>query len=307
MISVVPKMHFSCWIDGQRYISQIPGVLVIEDLLLEQGATPVLIQADGHFDELRYLIPSPAARMNLQVRMQGHQFFEGFQASEGGTITIQKVEIEIDPNSIVDQNGNEFTGEVKAMAKRTSNVLYFSESRLFPQNHFVLNGNTTTLNLAGGLDVTLIDNDQNPLFLKENSIATLSVEIRGLEYKDIPETLEIIAYNSEKEQWERLGQIEKNGDRWHGSVLQLGRLLWGEPIKTQIAQVSVKSDEGFDMPNEMVMLSVEADNPMSFGFTDNDGLLRMHVPLERDFRLNSVSLCIGYFFSQEYSAVEEVS
>jgi len=53
-----------------------------------------------------------------------HEYFDGFDASEGGTIKIKDIEIEIGPNSIVDQDGNEFLGEVFAQANQTISVLY---------------------------------------------------------------------------------------------------------------------------------------------------------------------------------------
>jgi len=41
VISIVDKMHFSCVINGQRYVSQQPGFLIIENLTLEKGENPV--------------------------------------------------------------------------------------------------------------------------------------------------------------------------------------------------------------------------------------------------------------------------
>ena len=68
VISLKDNLSFSCKINGQEYFGE-DGVLLIEKLLLDKVGNSVLIQAEGYFDEVRYIIPSLGARMYIEVEM----------------------------------------------------------------------------------------------------------------------------------------------------------------------------------------------------------------------------------------------
>ncbi len=304
VISLFRDIHFSCVINDQEYFSDDPGILILEDLLLKKEGNVIIIKSEGYYDELRYIIPSSGARLYLEVRMNEQKYFEGFDAKEGGTIVINDIEISFDPNTIVDADGNEYEGEVKASANHTRSELYFTLSRSFTQNKFMLNGKNHTLNLLGGVDIILFDELLNPLFLKKDATVEFSFKVHTSENNVIPDNLEVLLYDNEEEVWQRIAQANKDGERWYGNLSDLGRLIWGVPYESRLAEIKCITENGNAVVNALVFLYTEYGNPMSIGYSDDKGILRIHVPVDESFILRSFELlCTGLFTSQEYSAV----
>jgi len=304
-ISLSRDVHFSCVINDHEYFSEIPGILIIEDLLLKKEGNMILIKSEGYYDEMRYVIPSPGARLYLEVRMSEHTYFGGFNAKEGGAIVIKDIELVFAQNSIVDAEGNDFEGEVRASAKHTRSELYVTESRRFPQNNFVLNGKNHTLNLSGGVDLMLIDDMMNPLFLKEDAMVEIGFKVFSSEGQQAPDLLEVLLYDQEDEEWKRIGHANKDGERWYGNLNELGRLIWGVPYESRLAEIKCITDIGDAVPNTFVFLYTEYGNPMSIGFSDGEGNLRIYVPVNEPFVLRTFEFCNSIFVSQEYSGVHD--
>ena len=79
----------------------------------------------------------------------------------------------------------------------------------------------------------LIDINKNPLYLKKDSIVKFNFSVNTLEHFNTPDILEVMLCNHEDEEWERMSPAMKDGDRWHGNLNELGRLIWGIPYKSK--------------------------------------------------------------------------
>lgn len=276
---------FTCTINDQVYSNDRPGVILIENLLLKKEGNLILIKSDEYFDETRYVIPSLGAHAYLEVDMTRLNSLANFNAKEGGAISLSRLEIEIAPNMIVDAQGNPYEGEVNVALKNTFSGAYSSQIRKFPQNLKTINDELTLLHFLDGYDLEIADQMMNPLFVKEGFSASFKIKIRDETNQTIPDILEMRHFDNEKSTWEKIGSVEKNGDWWTGTIYDFGKINVGTPYNCRPAQVKLITEEGLIVPNKFVLLTLGTSTPFSLGFSDNEGNIRIHIPLDKEFSL----------------------
>jgi len=294
---------FSCIIDGEEYFSQQSKILYVENLPFRESGYPIVLKAEGHFDEIRHIYPTEDGHINLHVQMRAEKFadLESFGASEGGTIKSSSVDITIDPYSLVDVSGNTYEGNVNVWARRVHGTYIFG-LRAFPHNQIIEDGQSSTMNTLGGVNLILRDEMMNPLFLKEGSFAKISYEISEEEV-DIPNDLEMRYFDKVNSEWRRLGIAEKEGEKWVGNVSELGMLICGIPHESRVAQLRFVTEGGVIIPNALISVYTKYKNHLGIGFSDSQGNLRIHVPIDQEFRLRHFIYATNSFHYKEYSNV----
>jgi len=305
MISTVNEVHFTCQIGGKEYVTEIPGLLILKDILLEKKYTPILIKSNGFFDELRYVMPAAGTRLMVEVYLKEKTYDSGFAAQDGGVFEVGEAKLTFAPNNFVDENGQEYLGQVNISAKDQGREMYYTTSRSHIQNNFEFEGKNATLNLVGGLDYSILDESLNPLFLKEDAVIQISIGVKIPDNANTPDVLEIIYYDEVEQTWKREVPAEKEGDLWYGNIRNIGSLIWGRIYETTMASVQLKLADGSNLPFAFVTVyTAERGFPLSFGFTDRSGIFRVPVPVHSDFNVNFISLCRESFDAKGYTAVE---
>ncbi len=311
IISVGEDIPFSCTIDNQTYTSLGGGTLLLKNISLERQGNSVLVQSDGYFDEIRYVIPRLGAHMHLEVALSRLKLnagycreLDGFNAKEGGRISGFSIDIDIEPNVIVDESGEIFEGEVNVFACNVFDGAYVSNIRRFPHNQYVENGVSKNQNIGGGLNIVLLDNSDNRLYLKKGMTANLQFKVQSAEQLGIPDKMDMMYYDFDNDDWKDMGTVEKEGEYWSGTVNNLGLIVWGTTYETRVAKIKLMTDEGVVVPNKYVWLFTELSTPHSLAFSDDEGYIKINVPIGAEFWMRTLELNgANVVKSQEYEIV----
>ena len=314
VISIGEDIPFSCLINNQSYTSDGSGILLIEQLLLDQQGSSIFIQSDGYYDEIRYVIPALNANLYLEVTMTRiipengiSKDIEGFNASDGGIVDAYKTIITFEPNTIVDEEGNLYEGEVNVFASYTYFAAFLHAIRRFPHNSYVEDRKHKTLNIVGGHNLLLRDEMMNPLYLKEGSSAEIRFKVPASSDVTIPDVLDMMAYDVESDKWISMGNAEKEGEEWTGHIDNLGIIAWGVAHESRIAQLKLVTEEGIIVPNKFVWLfTTDMEIPYSLTFSDSDGNVRIHVPIDKEYLVRIYEhQTPNFLLGKEYPIVEK--
>ena len=311
LISLNDDIPFSCIINDEEYFSESSGLLLIENLLLDLSGNFVLIKSEGYYDEIRYVVPALGAHLYMEVALIEIKILGGinrkfgqFSALEGGTISNFQIDIDIEPKSIVDGFGNLFEGDVGVFATNTFAGAYVSNIRLFPHNFFMEDDNTKILNIGGGLNMVLLDDSNNRLYLKEDSNAKISFELQSVDQAGLPEIVELMNYDIKTNMWMSMGTAEKEGEKWHGTMNDFGIIVWGVKYESRIAEIKLITNDGYPVPNKFVWLFTNLGTPTSLVFSDGEGIIRTHIPLGVEFRLSTIeNVTTPIVITKQYSIV----
>ena len=311
-VSIGVDMPFSCEVNGVEYSSYSGGIIIMKNLLLDRVGNLVIVKSDGYFDEIRYVIPRLGGHHHMEVQLSKineDNFYckelDGFKAEEGGVISSYKIVIDIEPNSIVDKEGNVFTGQVNVFACNIFNGAYVSHIRKFPQNYYVDNEVLKKVNVGGGINVLLLDNSDNRLYLKKGVVLNIQSEPQDPTQAGIPDEMNIIYFDEQTNTWEEKGLMEKDVDNvWKGQVDVLGMIVWGTSHQSKVAKIRFVSDEGLPIPNKYVWVLSELAPPLSRANTDKDGIAYVHIPLNQDFEILNLDIRgTNLFETKEFSAI----
>lgn len=311
VVSIGEDIPFSCLINNQIYTSEGSGILLIEKLILDKSGSSVLIQSDGYYDEIRYVIPSLNSNMHIEVTLTSiipnsniTKEIEGFNAKEGGTIDVYRSEISFEPNSLIDATGVTYEGEVNVFATDIFNGAYSFSIRRFPQNSFIEDRRHMTLNIVGGYNLLLRDEMMNPLYLKEGSSANIKFNYNGTPSIPIPDVLKMMTYDVDSDDWISMGSAEKDGEEWKGEIDNFGIITWGVEHESRIAELKLVTEEGVKVPNKFVWLYTDLETPFSMSFSDSDGNIRINVPVGVEFSIRTIERKLPHpVLSKEYSIV----
>lgn len=311
VVSIGEDIPFTCIINEEEYTSLGGGILLIQDLLMDKTGSTIRIESEGYYDEIRYVIPSIGANHHLEValtRIKSSNSYSSllgtFQSQEGTTLSKFKVEIDIPANAIEDGSGNLYEGQVNVYGCNLFSAAYFSNTLRFPTNSFEEDGVSKTHNIGGGFYIVLLDNLDNELYLKEGIELNIRFELQSAEQVGIKDVSELVYFDFEGNQWKSMGTITKEDEVWSGTVDKLGLVAWGTTYESRIASLTLKTDEGLIAPNKMVWVFGELNTPMTNAFSDNNGNVKLRVPVGVDFRVSSLDFNGNFVFAfNEYGTV----
>ena len=297
IVSIGEDKPFSCIINGKEYFSEETGILLLNNILLEKEGNSILVKSDGHFDEVRYVVPSLGAHLFLEVQLTETDntntggFVKkvyGFDTKEGGTISAFKIDIKIEPNTFLDAQGDAYDGKANIFFYSLFNTAYITNIRSFPQIHFVEDRKDNIFNLYGGVNIVVMDESMNPLFVKEGFSVDIDFDAFSTIF-DVPNILEIRYFDEHMGVWQNSEKAEKGEEKWKTTISDLGIIAWGISYESRPAEARLVTDEGVPIPNKFVWLSTGAyETATNIAFSDSEGKIRVHVPVGNDFSLSTV-------------------
>ncbi|MDF1696577.1 MAG: hypothetical protein P1U56_12125 [Saprospiraceae bacterium] len=306
VVTIKEDIPFTVTIDDQVFTSLGGGVLLMKNVLLSKMGSQVVVRSTGYFDEVRYVIPNLGANHHLEVELSKIKVessfcneFESFDAASGGVFSGFRVNIEIEPNAIVDAAGNIYDGTVRVFACNIFAGAYFSNNRKFPHHVTVQDGKFITQNIGGGLNIVMLDNLDNRLFLKEGVETKLSFELQNSEQVGLPDELDLTYYDFTENKWINIGAVVKQGDQWEGKLSHLGLVTWGPSFESKIARIRVSTEDGVVIPNKQIYLFTDLATPHCVAFTDNEGYCTIPIPLETSFTIRTFQSLGAFIFADK--------
>ena len=295
-----------CIINGESYSTNAEGLLLIKSILLNIKGQTITFKADDYIEEIKYIVPSLGANLNLSVQMSKYNEFAEFDAITGGEFIVGGSTFTIPPLSIVHSSSDIYSGPVKVMAFNRLSALYASLSNSYRHNLSLSEKEMlTALENYGGYDIRLEDNEGNELFLMKGKTIKATIEVKKIENNDIAEQFDVMHYDKNLEYWSLNNTALKVGDYWETSLSKFGKLMWAVPVFSQFAEVKALDTDGVPLKNTMLFVFTEYGNPLSLFHTDNDGIGRGYIPVNSEFRIRTFQLCENPVIDQLYAPITE--
>ena len=127
--------------------------------------------------------------------------------------------------------------------KNLFNSGFASQIRKFPQNAIINGTDVNVLHQMGGSQIDLRDEAMNPLFIRKDTLVPIKFKILNNSGDVVPDEIEMRRYDLGKDEWEILGEAEREGEFWYGSIDQFGQLIWGMPHPCRPAVIKTRYGE----------------------------------------------------------------
>lgn len=203
-----------------------------------QERTVVEIIAIGFFDGYRAFNPTSGGTQLLEVMMESKGTPINFSATSGSNLSSQGGVININPNSVMDQNGNPYSGTVTAYA-RFHNPSQSNFSKLMQGGDLAgenAAGETGVLSSQGFYSVEMEDNVGAKLNIKTGSTANFSIDIAASQIATAPSIIKLWSFDKTKGMWKEEGEATKSGNSYIGQVSHFS--AWN--MDTYNSRVTVK-------------------------------------------------------------------
>ncbi len=250
------------------------GVFIFKNVKLDPHGTYIKAEKESGYRFLGsdYVYPtSGIIHSYIQLIPTKHE--DGrFQASQGATINVKGGgKIIFSPNSIMDENENDFNGDVLVFAKRLStDDKKLGDKMPGELRGSRINGNTVVLSSFGMVAVQLFDEARNPLNLKANSTAKLISPITNAQLSDAPEEIPMWYFDEHQGLWIEEGTAMKIGNNYEADVAHFSWWNCDAPFPVVHLCVKVKYSDGTPANN----FEVHIENSLNAGrngYTDTEG------------------------------------
>ena len=250
------------------------GVFVFKNVKLDPHGTYIKAEREKGYRFLGsdYVYPTSGI-IHSYIQLIPTKNEEGsFQANQGATINVKGGgQIIFAPNSIMDENGNDFNGEVYVHAKRLST----DDNKLGDKMPGELrgsriNGNTVVLSSFGMVAVQLFDASRNPLNIKANTTAKLISPITNAQLNDAPAEIPMWYFDEDQGLWIEEGTATKVGNNYEANVAHFSWWNCDAPFPVIHLCVKVKYQDNTPAPNFEVHISSSLNSGRS-GYTDSEG------------------------------------
>ena len=233
----------------------------------------------------------------MEVVMVQASLPQTLDATLGGSITDGVGRVTIAANSLVDAQGNPFTGTAE-VSLTTFDPTVDSTRDSFPGDFAgLVGGEERPFESFGYLDVAVTGG--GPLQLATGSMATLDIPIPPSEIARAPDTIDLWYYDLSDGFWKRDGTATKAGDVYTGAVEHFSYWnadraydkfnLKGLVVTTGVRGVSGagRGGEESPLPGALVLCDGLDYSGRSRGYSDDNG--RFSVPV----RIASTVVCIA--------------
>lgn len=209
------------------------GVFRLNGIAAYKQLGYIKVEKTGYFLGSRSFVPMIGGN-RINIRMLSNAPVGNFNASTGGTVSAQGVEVTLAPGSIT-KNNAPYTGTVW-VSLRHINPLSDNFSEEMPGNLIgVQNNQSRALISYGMIAAELTDDNGQSLQIANGQTATVKFPIPTQQLSTAPATIDLWSFDEQKGYWKHEGTASRQGNEY-------------------ISQVSHFSFWNCDVPGEWIML-----------------------------------------------------
>jgi len=239
----------------------------------------------------KFVYPQKGNKTYLKVALIKKEIADNFDASAGGTVSIEGASLNFKANSIVNDITKEtYNGSVD---------VYFHQ--------YDIDDNLAGLSMPGdlrGVDaenniraltsfgmaaVELIGSNGEKLNLKENTTATLSIEAPNVAV--LPETMPMWYFNEVTGFWVEDGSCALQDGNYVSEVSHFSFWNCDAPFDLITVSGSIVNSAGLPIANAFVIIKVEGSGLSGTGYTNQFGEFTGKVPKDENLILSIVADC----------------
>jgi hypothetical protein len=231
------------------------------------------ITKDGFFEFEGGVRPSPNGEAMIMIALSEKTLLGTVDASAGGNVNGDGMDITVPANAVVDQDGNPVSGDVNVFANSISpDDPDFSNA--MPGGDFQAeddSGDDGSLTSFGAMNLGLEDSAGNDVDLSLG--VTVRLDIPASLQADAPATIDVWIMRNNR--WEVLGQATRDGNVYVFLLEEEGAINWDIFGRNAIVEGTVY-DFGAPVPNTEVTIG------QMNTFTDASGEYSAFVPSNRE-------------------------
>ncbi len=281
-------------LDNQSTTTDAFGVFRFKDIDLDPHGSFIKVAKDGYFLGSDVVYGGPEGTMYSRIMMISDEPTGTFDADAGGeTSIIGGGKIVFAPGSIVDAEGNNYSGTVKVSAHLISS----DDDHLYEKMPGALvgtneNGATVVLGTAGMVVAELHSSSGEKLNIKEGMTAEIRLPV-GENLTSAPGQIDLWSFDENKGLWIHEGKASKNGNEY---IAQVGHFsFWNCDLQYPLIKLKgrVLYEDGTPVKNAYINLQSQSLGAAG-GFTNAEGYFCGKVPKGEE-----LTLTIPYAYASE--------
>jgi len=276
------------------------GIFRFDTIDLATNGELAIIEKDGFFTNFKRVIPSEEDTFVKFGLTHKTDPTGSFRANEGGIISRQgKEKITFEPNSIVDESGNSYSGEVTVFSD------YFNADKdylgeMMPGDLSGINqeGTKVQLETYSMVLVELFGENGEELNLKEGTTANIEFPV-SQQTPNPPAEIALWSLNETTGLWVEEGIATFDGNTYQGEVSHFSFWNCDAPFPVVNLKGRFTGMEGEPMEYRKVNIAFVESGLLGTGYTNKNGVFSGKVPANRRLSLSLINTCDSVIYKQE--------
>jgi len=276
------------------------GIFRFDTIDLATNGELAIIEKDGFFTNFKRVIPSEEDTFVKFGLTHKTNPTGSFRANEGGIISRQgKEKITFEPNSIVDESGNSYSGEVTVFSD------FFNADKDYLGE--MMPGDLSGINQAGAkvqletysmVLVELFGENGEELNLKEGTTANIEFPV-SQQTPNPPAEIALWSLNETTGLWVEEGIATFDGNTYQGEVSHFS--FWNCDAPFPVVNLSGRFTDlnGEPLSYRKVGISFVESGLVRSGYTNDDGVFSGQVPANETLIISFFNACEGRIYEQE--------
>ena len=263
---------------GLTEITDEYGVFQFNDTEMYTGGTYVEVEKDGYFHGSRKFYPTADAVSRVNVKMIPMVEVASFSSTVGDNVTFEGVKIAFGNNSIMNEDGSEYNGNVKVFAKYLDPTLLETLNEM-PGDLTAMNADDERVILTsyGMVAVELRDDSGNELQVKTGSTAEITMPVPTDIVGNAPATIPLWHFDEDLGTWIEEGEATLISGEYVGEVSHFSYWNCDDPSIMIHLSGSV-FNRGVPVSGVLVKVTLANDNASGSGLTNSQGVFGGFVP-----------------------------
>lgn len=291
-------------VGGQSATTDENGYFIIPDVRVDSEGLVATVNSVFHTTNIVRATPIGDSDTYMEIYLNYEDRNSNFLSLEGGEVsdTLLGVSINIPPNSMEDEFGNSYVGEVYA------SVYWFDPSNDFSLRNMPGNlegidkeGNKVTLGTLGMFSAEFRTEEGQDLNLKPDMTAMVTMNIPGEMIEGSPDEVPLWSLDEEFGVWVEEGIAYKEGNKYIFDVSHFSFWNCDAPYPVTNLEGTVTDSEGNAISN--VAMNISFFDGVRFisraGYTNDSGQYGGKVPKGHELALSiESSSCAGLLYQQ---------
>lgn len=295
----IPLENTTIEINGKNYTTNQDGFYFINNTPLNANGNYISAVKDGYFAAGKFTFARLGNTDNVDIYLQKKTEIGNFNSSESKKVDFNGGYVIFQPNSIIDANGNVYSGNVKVLAKSINpNDLYqvpgdFRGVSADKNSFFANIFNISAIELQGTSGQKLNINASKPATIGLNIINNAANK---------PSAISLSYFDEKTGNWVEEGTANLEGSTYVGKVSHF--TFWAASQLKKYFKISgqVVNDQNEVLSNFKVRITSSTQG-FAEDKTNNQGYFDGFVPADEALKLEIIDNCGNSIFSQSINAL----
>lgn len=264
------------------------GFFEIKGLVNERFAV-IKVEKEGYFNQIKTLIPSKNVTSRTRIQLTEKGSPATFNSNTGGEVAIdQNSSVQFQANSIVDQQGNIYNGNVNVYSFYIDPT-HTDLDQIMPGNLMARNTNSELQVLESYGMVNVILEGDGGQQLNINKTAILTTDVPNSILNTAPAEIPLWYFDEEKGLWMEEGKAVLQNGKYIGEVEHF--TFWNCDVPGEFTQISGQIFDNKGVAILSVRITDIATGASFTSWTDETGGFQGFVPQNVSLLLEILDIC----------------